>query len=252
MNKLPDFRKPDRYKSSSYRSYNFRMPSRYDTSIWMRVCQTALWDRTIIEELGQPIRGTLRILDVGCATGRLLERLAEAGALYLCGADLAPRILEVAKEKLSKIGVAVDLREADAEDHLSWDDECFDVVTLIGVLHHFFRPEDALIEIRRVLRPGGRLLIIDPCFFTPARQVINATLRVAPHDGDYRFYSAARAADLVRKIGFEIRSTRGVGLWAFLADARKPRYAGIDSAAATTGAAQQTVADRLTRVNHAE
>lgn len=165
MNGLPDFRKPDRYKASSYRSYNSKMPARYDTSIWMKVCQAALWDRTIIAELGRPVDGALRILDVGCATGRLLERLAEAGATHLCGADLAPRILGVASEKLSRIGAAVDLRVADAEDRLPWDDGLFDIVTLVGVLHHFFRPGDALAEIRRVLNPGGRLLVIDPSIF---------------------------------------------------------------------------------------
>jgi 2-polyprenyl-3-methyl-5-hydroxy-6-metoxy-1,4-benzoquinol methylase len=68
------------------------MPARYDASPWMKLCQTPLWDRTVTQELEQSGIATLRILDVGCATGRLLERLAEAGALQLCGADLAPRI----------------------------------------------------------------------------------------------------------------------------------------------------------------
>jgi hypothetical protein len=90
----------------------------------------------------------------------------------------------------------------------------------------------------RVLRPGGRLLLIDPSFFTPVRQILNTALRVAPHDGDYRFYSAARAARLLGDVGFEVRRTRRVGLWAFLADGRKPGSARDDSSA-TTGAARQ-------------
>jgi 2-polyprenyl-3-methyl-5-hydroxy-6-metoxy-1,4-benzoquinol methylase len=94
------FRKPDRYKASSYRSYNSKMPLRYDTCLWNRFCQTPLWDRVIVDEL-RPHIHSLRILDVGCATGRLLARLARAGARQLCGADLAPRILEVAVEKLA-------------------------------------------------------------------------------------------------------------------------------------------------------
>ena len=114
------------------------------------VLMAPLVDRTIVQELGPHI-SSLRILDVGCATGRLLERLAEAGATQLFGVDLAPRILEVAAEKLSKTGTLVDLRTADAEDCLPWDHESFDAITLTGVLHHFFRPRDALAEVRRVL-----------------------------------------------------------------------------------------------------
>ena len=93
MPDLPAFRKPDRYKASSYRSYNFKMPSRYDTCIWTKFAP--LMDRDMIHELG-PHLSSLRVLDVGCATGRLLESLAKAGATQLFGVDLAPRILEVA------------------------------------------------------------------------------------------------------------------------------------------------------------
>lgn len=221
MVEQPALRKYDRYKASSYRSYNFKVPSCYDTSIWMKFCQTALWDITLVQELRQDIR-SLRILDVGCATGRLLQRLAEAGATELCGVDLAPRILEVAREKFARARVSADVRTADAEDLLPWDDGAFDAATLTGVLHHFFTPKDALAEIRRVLLPGGRLLVIDPCFFPPLRQILNLALRVAPHDGDYHFYSPQEATRLLLDTGFEVRNTRRVGLWAFFANVLKP------------------------------
>jgi ubiquinone/menaquinone biosynthesis C-methylase UbiE len=236
MVERPAFRKPDRYKASSYRSYNFEMPARYDSCIWLRFCQTALWDEVVAREL-LPQIDSLRILDVGCATGRLLERLAQAGARQLCGADLAPRILAVAEQKLAQAGIPVDLRVADAEDCLPWDADSLDVVTLTGVLHHFYRPKDALAEAGRVLRPGGRILVVDPSFFTPVRQILNAALRVAPHDGDYRFYSATRAAGLLTAVGFDVRQARRVGRWAFLAEGRKPGSARGDSSAAVTGAA---------------
>lgn len=218
---VPAFRKLDRYKASSYRSYNYRMPSRYDTSIWMDLCQVPLWDRTVVQELGPSI-GSLRILDVGCATGRLLQRLAEAGATELFGIDLAPRILDVARAKLSKSGTRVELRDADAEDSLPWQADSFDAVTMTGVLHHFFRPRQALAEVRRVLRPGGRLVLIDPCFFPPLRQVVNTVLRVSPHQGDFHFYSRSAAGRLLQSAGFALRNSRRVGCWAFLANVLKP------------------------------
>jgi SAM-dependent methyltransferase len=75
---------------------------------------------------------------------------------------------------------------------------------LIGVIHHFFRPKDALSEIRRVLRHGGRLLVFDACFFPAVRQIVNAVLRIVPHDGDCRFYSVKAAGRLLAVLGFEI------------------------------------------------
>jgi ubiquinone/menaquinone biosynthesis C-methylase UbiE len=221
MVEQPTLRKPDRYKASSFRSYNFKMPARYDSCPWIKFCRTADWDRAIVREL-RPNIDSLRILDVGCATGRLLELLAQAGARRLYGADLAPRILDVAKEKLERYGIPVELRAADAEDVLPWDGESFDVVTLTGVLHHFYRPKDALGEVGRVLRHGGRLLLMDPCFLTPVRQILNAAFKIAPHDGDYRFYSAGHAARLLSGLGFEVLQTRRIGPWAFLAEGRKP------------------------------
>ncbi len=219
MVEFPAFRKPDRYKASSYRAYNTKMPSCYDTAIWSK--GAAACDRAIVEQLGDDVR-SLRILDVGCATGRFLDHLAGAGAAHLAGCDLAPAILEVAAKKLAQRGVRADLRVADAEDWLPWDDGSFDAATLTGVLHHFFRPQDALAEIRRVLCPGGRLLVIDACFFPLVRQIVNLALRVAPHDGDCHFYTRAQAARLLTEVGFEIRK-RQMGWGAYLLGAGKPR-----------------------------
>lgn len=210
MAEEPLFRKHDRYKASSYRAYNFKFPTQYDSSFWMTFCQMPLADRTVVEALGPDI-GSLTILDVGCATGRLLRKLASAGARRLAGTDLAPRILDVAREKLAEAHADVELRPADAEDSLPWPAESFDVVTLTGVLHHFYRPHDALREIRRVLRPRGRMLLMGVCLFPPVRQLVNLYTRVVPHWGDYRFYSKKAASKLMQRAGFRCVQARRVG-----------------------------------------
>ena len=151
--------------------------------------------------------------------------VAKSGAASLAGVDLAPKMLDVARDKLATQHVRADLRVADAEDSLPWASESFDIATLTATLHHFYRPHDALKEVRRVLRPGGRVLVIDPCFFTPIRQIVNLYLRVGSHDGDCRFYSPRRARRLLADEGFLCRAPKRVGLWAFLVigvNARSP------------------------------
>jgi ubiquinone/menaquinone biosynthesis C-methylase UbiE len=222
MSESPTFRKPDRYKSSSYRAYNFKMPARYDSAYFIKLCQLPLWHRVVVEALRTELESA-DILDVGCGTGRLLADLARSGATSLAGVDLAPNILDVAREKLSAAGAKAVFRTADAEEPLPWPSESFDVATLTGALHHFFRPHDALAEIYRVLRPGGRLLVVDPCFFTPLRQLFNLYLSILPHDGDYHFYSAAQAGRLAAAQRFECLEPRRVGLWAYFICATKSR-----------------------------
>jgi len=224
MPQSPDFGKPDRYKSSSYRSYNFKMPDRYDSAYFITFFQVPLWHSTILEEL-KAERESVDILDVGCGTGSLLVSFARAGATSLAGVDLAPRILEVAREKLSAAGAQADLRIADAEEPLPWPSKSFDVATLTGALHHFYRPHELLAGIYRVLRPGGELLVVDPCFFTPVRQLFNLYLRALPHDGDYHFYTPSKARRLLAAEGFECSEPRRVGLWAYFIRATRPSLA---------------------------
>jgi ubiquinone/menaquinone biosynthesis C-methylase UbiE len=150
MKKSPEFRKNDRYKRSSYRAYNWKMPRIYDSCIWLKLGKVELLDETVLREASSD-DPSLRILDIGCATGRLLYKLAERGYTNLSGVDLAPRIIEVARNKLSPFKINLNLKTADSEDRLPWPDNSFDVVTLTGVIHHFYRLDDALKEACRVL-----------------------------------------------------------------------------------------------------
>ncbi len=217
----PHFAKADRYKLDSYNTYNFKCPESYDSCIWLRVLGVRRWDELVIDELTPRIR-SLDLLDVGCATGRLLIALGEAGAENVNGLDLAPRILEVARRKLGSRGIAADLRAADVEDRIPWPDDSFDVVTLSGVFHHLTRPREALHEISRVVRKEGRLLIVDPRFPFPLRQAFNLYLRMRPSEGDYRFYSSSAVAKILDELGWRRIRTRRAGWSGFMVCAERP------------------------------
>ncbi|MBD3348991.1 MAG: methyltransferase domain-containing protein [Candidatus Eisenbacteria bacterium] len=211
----------DRYKASSLRAYDGELAESYDRSFVVRLLDLTVMDDFVVLALGDSLAGS-RILDVGCGTGRLLERLADSGTWQLAGSDLAQRMLDVADGKLRGLGIDVELRAADAESALPWPADSFDVVTNTGVLHHLYGLSAALAEMRRVLRPGGRLVVADPCFFTPVRELFNLLLRHHPRDGDFYFYTPAQMGRLLAEDGWRVMVCRRLNWWAFGAVARSP------------------------------
>lgn len=101
-----------------------------------------------------------RLLDIGCGTGGLLERLAPRIEEGL-GVDASRDMLALARTRLAERGLAqISVRQADMY-RLALPDAAFDAVTLQMVLHYAEDPAAALAEACRVLRPGGVLAIVD-------------------------------------------------------------------------------------------
>lgn len=121
-----------------------------------------LWKRFVVELAG--VREGQNVLDVAGGTGDLAEkfsrRVGRSGTVVL--ADLNADMLEVASNRLVDSGVleGVSFVQADAES-LPFADNSFDVVTIAFGLRNVTRKEHALESMLRVLRPGGRLLILE-------------------------------------------------------------------------------------------
>ncbi|OXR42984.1 Malonyl-[acyl-carrier protein] O-methyltransferase [Nocardia cerradoensis] len=114
----------------------------------------AYYNRPAILELAGDVSGR-RILDVGCGPGPLFAALRERGAV-VTGIDASTRMLEQARQHL---GADADLRVADLADPLPFPDGGFDDVVASLVLHYLRDWGPALAELRRVLVPGGRLIV---------------------------------------------------------------------------------------------
>src|SRR5438128_1746357 len=101
------------------------------------------------------VRSGQTVLDVGCGTGVVAVTAARLGARVF-GIDLTPALLERARENSAVAGLEIDWREGDAEA-LPFPDAQFDVV--LSQFGHMFapRPEVALSEMLRVLKPGGTI-----------------------------------------------------------------------------------------------
>ena len=107
----------------------------------------------------------MRVLDVGCGTGALIPALAELVGPdgHVVGLDYAAPLLETARERADAAGVGrrVDLVAGDAHN-LPFPDASFDAVHVERVLMHLEDPDAAIREMRRVTRPGGRVVAAEP------------------------------------------------------------------------------------------
>lgn len=102
-----------------------------------------------------------RLLDVGCGTGTLLKVARQSHPdNEMVGIDIDKKVLEIAKSKLAFTGIQ--LINTGAEN-LRFPDKSFDVVVSTLIFHHL--PTEikrkALLEIKRVLKPNGRFLLVD-------------------------------------------------------------------------------------------
>ena len=96
--------------------------------------------------------------DIGAGTGFMTEGLVAAGARVIA-VDPSGRMLDELRRKFGRV-TDVETRLLEAE-RLPIDDRCLDGVFANMVLHHTEAPCEAILEMRRVLRPGGRLVITD-------------------------------------------------------------------------------------------
>lgn len=100
----------------------------------------------------------LRVLEIGCGLGTDGAQFAKAGANYT-GIDLTEAAVELARKRFEMFDLPGEFRTADAEN-LNFPDESFDLVYSHGVLHHTPDTAKAIREIHRVLRPGGRAVVM--------------------------------------------------------------------------------------------
>ncbi|UYQ78815.1 class I SAM-dependent methyltransferase [Glutamicibacter sp. JL.03c] len=114
----------------------------------------AYYERPAMLALAGDVAGR-RILDIGCGTGPLAEQLVKRGAL-VAGFDTSSAMIELARRRL---GDQAELCVATLGEKLPYEDDSFDDAVASLVFHYLQDWTLALDEVRRVLKPGGRLIM---------------------------------------------------------------------------------------------
>ncbi len=144
----------------------------------------------------------LKILDVGCGSGVLESRIREAlPRAEVWGVDLVRGMLDKGSATAGQHATNVTPIQGDSE-RLPFASGAFDVITCANSFHHYPHQDRAVAEMHRVLRPGGRLLLIDGYRRPTVGLVSFMTLCVAGVEGAVHHASAKRFRELVSAAGF--------------------------------------------------
>lgn len=147
-----------------------------------------------------------RVLDAGCGTGNLLTLLADARARVdaYAGVDPAPDMLRIAAGKLAGAPFPGALAGGAAEA-LPFADGAFDTAVSASTLHDWPDPRAGLAEVRRVLRPGGTLLLVDWDRAPLPMRLLNGWMRLV-RIRYHRMYPRGHVARLLADAGLRVEA----------------------------------------------
>jgi len=172
-------------------------------------------DKYILEKI--VIEDKISILDLGCGDGRFLEKirnLNENNILY--GLDISEKMLDIARNKNIE-GCNFILGDS---THLPYKNKSIDMIFCLNSFHHYSNPSLAIKEMKRVLKPGGKVVIGDIYTLPIIREIINLYLPYSK-SGDYKMYSKKSLNNLFIKEGFENTFFSVVSPWLFISEYKK-------------------------------
>jgi len=154
------------------------------------------WRRAAVKMAG--VKPSDAVVDVACGTGDLAIGFARAGASKVIGIDFTVPMLEIAQHKSRGDGARLSYHAGDAM-RLPLPDRCADVVSIAFGIRNVADPAAALAEFARVLRPGGRLIVLEfseptnpllrgfDRFYRQRVMPLTATLIAGDRSGAYKY-----------------------------------------------------------------
>src|ERR687890_36517 len=174
---------------------------RVEQSHWWHIGRRRILSGFVEEICRQVTDRRPRILDVGCGTGANLLMLSKYGEAE--GVDISEDALAFCRER------GLDKVKLGAAEELPYEDGSFDLVTALDVVEHMDDDLGGLKEMRRVLRPGGRVLLFVPTFMF----LWGVQDDVSNHRRRYRMPELRR---VLEQAGFEVERTTYANITFFM------------------------------------
>ena len=139
------------------------------------------------------------VLDVGCGNGSLIGRIKQMGDITAFGVDISPNMINECQKRYDNIEFKVSSGET-----LPFEDAYFDILTICCVLHHLKNPNNFFKESFRVLKSGGTLIVGEPWFPFPIKQIVDYIVSPIIKAGDNKLFSHNRLKKYFLSNGFLI------------------------------------------------
>jgi len=149
---------------------------------------TELCQRLTAENEMKKPKTTMRILDIGCGSGKLALYLQEATGYEVTGIDPVQKNVEKARMKSSSVTFLIQSAE-----NLAFADNIFDFAVSLKSLHEIPNPKAALKESHRVLKAGGKLFVID---------WVGGVPQTSTHGHAPKYFRPVRLKDALSEAGF--------------------------------------------------
>jgi len=116
------------------------------------------WRKEIVKYIKNNKISSTNILDIATGTGDLTAELLELKPVIICAVDISRNMLDIQRKKIPDKNL--ELIQSDVKS-MPFESSLFDIVTIGFGVRNFEHLEDSIKEIRRVMRPGGRLIVLE-------------------------------------------------------------------------------------------
>ncbi|MCL2357148.1 MAG: methyltransferase domain-containing protein [Defluviitaleaceae bacterium] len=186
-----------KFEKLSRAKYDKKAP-KYDRTIDGHYC--ARFKRKLVETIS--VSDGEKVLDVGCGNGTLIGWISQKAKIQAFGVDISAKMIDECRVRHPHIDFNVSLA-----DSLPFGDNEFDVITMCCVLHHLDEPQKFFPEVKRVLKPGGRLIISDPWYPPPFKQFAEYVVFPIHNAGDNKLFTRTQFKNFFTENGFSVLNT---------------------------------------------